>query len=407
MKVSRRIALFVGGAIAVAAIAGYVGMPLIVGSTVPVDAVVRTDFVRSIVASGHVEAPFRISIGAQITGTVTQIPVIEGQTVKAGDTLIMLDDREAKAAVVQAEGVRDQAVARIRQLRELTLPSARETLTQAKATLVNAQQIHARALKLVEDGYGARTTLDDAIRGLDIARAQVRNADLQVFTNSPGGSDVVMQQTQLDQANAALGSARSRLAYTVITTPTDGILISRNVETGNVVGPSTVLMTLSPIGASQIVLQIDEKNIGLVALGQPAIASADAYPRQTFRAEVSFINPAIDIQRASVEVKLNMPDAPAYLRQDMTISVDIEVGRRDATLVVPMAALREFATGKPWLLVAVDGRARRQAVTVGLMGAGRAEILSGVDEGALIVPATAAIAEGARIRPKLNPKSTP
>ena len=74
-------------------------------------------------------------------------------------------------------------------------------------------------------------------------------------------------------------------------------------------------------------LQIDERNLGKLALGQKALASADAYPDQRFAAVVSYINPGVDITRASVEVKLTVADPPDYLRQDMTVSVDIEVAR--------------------------------------------------------------------------------
>ena len=179
-------------------------------------------------------------------------------------------------------------------------------------------------INLPSDGYGTKATLDDATKSLDIARAQVRSAELQVFTNRPGGSDYVMAETQLNQARASLATAQSRLSYTVITAPRDGVLISRNVERGYVVQPSNVLMVLSPSSETQLVVQIDEKNLGLIAIGQKALASADAFPKDTFAAEVIYINPGIDLQRASVEVKLRVPEPPAYLRQDMTVSVDIE-----------------------------------------------------------------------------------
>jgi HlyD family secretion protein len=99
-----------------------------------VQPVLRAEFAQAVVASGHVEAPFRVNIGSQVTGVVVDVPVEEGQSVKAGDILIVLDDREAKAVVVQAEGAVAQAEARLRQLRELTLPSAEEALAQARAT---------------------------------------------------------------------------------------------------------------------------------------------------------------------------------------------------------------------------------------------------------------------------------
>ena len=392
--------------VALAAI-GYFGIPLVLGPVIEVDTVIRADFVQSVVASGHVEAPFRVNIGSQITGTVSDVPVSEGQTVKAGDILIKLDDREARAAVVQAQGAVAQSEARMRQLRELTLPAAEEALTQARATLVNAQQAFERAEKLAKDGFGTRATLDDATRALDIARAQVRSAEFQVFTNRSGGSDYVMAETQLNQAHANLATAQSRLSYTVIAAPRDGILISRNVERGNIVQPSNVLMMLSPSGDTQLVVQIDEKNLGLIALGQKALASADAFPKDTFPADVVYINPGVDLQRASVEVKLNVPKPPAYLRQDMTISVDIETASHPAALIAPAASIRGMSNGKPWVLAVQDGRAIRQPVRVGLVSAGKAEILEGLKEGDLVIPASAAITASARVRAHMAPVRAP
>ena len=86
---------------------------------------------RRQLALSHVEAPFRVNVGSQITGIVIDIPVAEGQSVRSGDTLVVPDDREARAAVVQAEGAVAQSEARLRQLRELTLPSAEENQTLA------------------------------------------------------------------------------------------------------------------------------------------------------------------------------------------------------------------------------------------------------------------------------------
>lgn len=395
------------GLIVALAGAWYFGVPLLLGPVVNFDTIVRAEFVQSVVASGHVEARFRVNIGSQITGVVTEVPASEGQTVKAGDTLVVLDDREARAAVLQAEGAVAQAEARLRQMSELTVPSAEEALRQAKATLLNAEQILGRATKLARDGFGTKVALDEATKSLDIARAQVRNAELQIFTNRPGGSDYVMVQTQLNQARAGLATAQSRLSYTIITAPRDGILISRDVERGNIVQPSNVLMKLSPAGETQLVIQIDEKNLGLIAVGQKALASADAFPKETFAAEVFYINPGIDLQRASVEVQLRVPAPPAHLRQDMTVSVDIEVAKRPNALVGSAAILRGLADGKPWVLKVNSGYARRQPVKLGLVSAGKVEIVDGLAEGDRVLLSTVNVADGARIRaraPAVQPR---
>jgi HlyD family secretion protein len=310
---------------------GWLGARTLFGPTVVVDPVIRGNLVQTVVASGHVETPFRVEIGSRITGTVEDVLVEEGQRVSKGQALITIEASELKALVVHAEGAVAQAEARMRQLKEVTLPAARETLTQAKATLLNAQQTYDRVAELAKNGYATKASLDEAQKNLDVARTQVSTAELQVFTSSPGGSDYVMAETQLNQARANFEAARSRFDYTTIVAPRDGVLIARNVESGTVVQPGKALLVLAPAGDIQLVLQIDEKNLGLIVFGQKALASADAFPDRTFAAEVTYINPGIDITRASVEVKLTVPEPPQYLRQDMTVSVDIEVARRSNT----------------------------------------------------------------------------
>ena len=382
-----------------AAVIWYGAIPQFLGPQIPVVRVLRTDLVATVVASGNVAAPYRVNIAAQIVGVVSDVPVAEGQSVKTGDVLIRLDDREAKAAVVLAEGALAQAEARMRQLRELTLPAAEASLTQAQATLVDAQKTFDRAATLNRNGYETRANLDDATRALDIARAQLRNAELVVFTNRPDGSDYVMAETQRRQAQANLETARSRLTYTTITAPRDGVLIARSVERGFVVQPGAVLMVLSPFDDTQLVVQIDEKNLGRLALGQPALASADAFPDQRFPADLVYINPGIDITRASVEVKLHVPTPPAYLRQDMTVSVDIETARRPQTLVLPLAAIRDLGSPTPSVLKLVQGRAVAQPVKLGIIAAGKAEVLDGLTVGDTVLASRSpAIEPGARVR---------
>jgi HlyD family secretion protein len=387
-------------AVVVVATAVTAAPRLLLGPKVVVDAAVREELVETVVASGHVEAPYRVEIGSQITGIVANVPVEEGQFVRADATLIVLDDRDARAAVDQAESAVETAQARIRQMDELTRPAAEENLKLSQATLLNARQSYERTEPLYKGGFATRAQYDQSRRDLDIAAAQVRAAQLQLAANEPGGTGFTLAQHALTLAQASLRSARTRLAYTVIKAPRDGTLIGRRVEQGAVVQPGQPLMTLSPSGEAQLVVQIDEKNLGLIAVGQKALASADAYPNETFPAEVFYINPGIDLQRASVEVKLRVPaaDEPAYLRQDMTVSTDIEVARKRDALVLPIAAVHDAAGSSPWVLKVVSGRAKKQPVTLGLRGAIHVEIISGLDNGDFVVPAAAKVVDGQRLR---------
>ena len=168
-----------------------------------------------------------------------------------------------------------------------------------------------------------------------------------------------MTRWRRPRSQQARASARRRprrgSTQTVIRAPADGVLIARDVEPGNVVQPGKELMVLAPAGETQIVVQIDEKNLAQLKLGQKALASADAYPHERFAAELFYINPGIDALRGSVEVKLRVPIRRDYLRQDMTVSVDIEVGAARATRWSrPADAVFDAAGAHPWVL-AVDG----------------------------------------------------
>lgn len=318
---------------------------------------------------------------------------------RPGQPLIVLDATELDAAVAAAEGAVAQAEARLRQMRELTRPAAEEAQKQARANLENARVAYDRAARLARSGSGTQATLDEATRALNVAQAAMRTAELQVYTSAPGGSDYVMAETQLGQARANLATARARRGYATIAAPRDGTLITRSVERGTVVQPGKALLVLAPAGDMQLVVQIDERNLSLLALGQEALASADAYPDRRFPAVLRYINPAVDIARASVEVKLQVPDPPDYLRQDMTVSVDIAVDRRPDAVVAPTRAIHDMASGSPWVLVVRDGRAQRQPVRLGLRAMDQVQILEGLAPGEAVLPLTSGVAAGQPIRP--------
>ncbi|RTM11841.1 MAG: efflux RND transporter periplasmic adaptor subunit [Bradyrhizobiaceae bacterium] len=390
---------FILAVVALLGLGAWQSARVLLGPAIVVDQVKRGRLVETVVASGHVETPYRVEIGSQITATVQEVLVRQGEKVSKDQPLISLESRELKAAVVQAEGALAQAEARIRQLEELTLPSAKEALAQAQATLLNAQQTYDRTAQLERNGYATRAALDEAQKTLDVARAVTRSAQFQVYTASPGGSDYVMAQTQAKQARANLDTADSRLGYATITAPRDGVLITRSVERGAVVQPGKTLLVLAPAGDVQLVLQIDERNLGKIALGQNALASADAYPDRRFGATITYINPGIDISRASVEVKLTVADPPDYLRQDMTVSVDIEVAAKDEALILPLRSVHDALSGKPWILGLKDGRASQRPVKLGLRGNSQVEITEGVAAGDVAIPQSSGVLAGQRLRP--------
>jgi len=387
--------------------AAFASRDLILGAPVEAYEAVHGDLVQTVVASGRIITPQRVSIGAVITERVVRIPVQEGQRVRRNDVLIELDDRDERAALEQARAALAQAEAKLRQMREVALPAAEQALLQAQANALQARQAYERNQSLQAKGFVGQSALDDAKRNLDVAESQLRAARIQVQTNSPSGSDFALAQTALEQARANLRAAQAKLEQTVIRAPADGVLIGRGVEPGNVVQPGRELMALAPSGETQVDVMIDERQLSRLALGQKALGSADAFPNQRFAAELVYINPAVDPLRGSVEVKLKVPEPPAYLVQDMTASVDIEVARRADAVYVPTETVHDANGTQPWVLAIRGFRAVRQPVKLGLRGDRRIEILDGVEAGDRLIPATNAIVKaGQRVR-AAAPQSSP
>jgi HlyD family secretion protein len=372
--------------------------PQLRGEKVVIATATQSELTQSVVASGKVRSPQRIELSSQISGKVMQIPVREGQQVTAGQLLIQLDDTEWRAASAQASATLTQSLARLAQMGELAVPLALQSQRQAEANRVQARQNFERSSTLVGKGFYSKTQLDDARRNLEVAESQWQAAQLQARSSQPGGSDFRLAQAAVEQARASLQVAQSKLGYTKIVAPVAGTLLTRAIELGDTAQPGKLLMTLSPAGDTELIVQIDEKNLRLLSLGQKALASADAYRDQRFAAEITFISPAIDPLRGSVEVRLRVADAPAYLRQEMTVSIDIETARRTNAVIAPIDVIHEIASPKPWALVVRDGVARRQEVSIGIRSDSRLEIISGIKAGDQLVPASqTSVIDGSRV----------
>lgn len=387
------------GAAVVIALALYLLRNVLLGTPTNVYAATSGELVQSVVASGRVISPQRVTIALQGTGRVVRVAVAQGQTVEPGQLLIELDNSDSRASLAQASSGVAQAQARLQQLGELSRPQAQQALAQAQATARQTRKALDRNRDLVAQGFVSQAAVDDARRAVDVAEAQVVSAQAQVKTNNIGGSDTLLAQAELRQALAGQQLARAKLDQGLVFAPSSGVLISRSVEVGDIVQPGKALMVLATSGQVQILIQVDEKNLSKIALDQKAYASADAFANQRFDAVVGYINPGVDAARGSVEVKLNIPNPPDYLRQDMTVSVDIETARRTATVVIATSAVQDAATDKPWVLVVRGAHAVKQFVKLGLRGDTRVEVLDGIAAGESVVPASKiGVKAGQRVR---------
>ncbi len=346
------------------------------GPVVPTTRAVRADISRHVVASGRVRVTTRVQLAAQVSGRVLEVAVAEGRTVRAGDLLVRIDDREARAAVAQAEAAVDRARGLLDQLQRVSAVVTGESSRQAAVALEQAEATLARTRTLAASGALSRVDLEDAERAVDIARARKQAADAE-----------------------AAAATRVRLAHTRVTAPEAGTILTRAVEPGDTVQPGATLFELAAGDHTELVIEPDERNLAWIREGQVARASADAFPDRQFDARVDFVAPAVDARRGSIEVRLVVPDPPPGLRPDMTVSVELAVATEHDVVVVPSEALRDVTSGTPFVWVVEGARVARRPVMLGLRGDGHSEIVSGLDAGAEVVLATdRPISDGQRVR---------
>ncbi len=369
------------------------------GPAVRTTLAVRKDLEQHLVASGRVRVPTRVQVAAQTSGLVTTVAVVEGQRVKAGDLLVQIDDREQVATVAQAEAGVKQASARVDQLRKVGAIVANESLRQAQTNLEKAQEELARTEKLAAAAAIPAVELENAQRAVSLATAQRSAAEAQQVSSQPAGADSRIALTALIQAQAQLTGAKVRLAQTRVVAPKDGTVLSRSVEPGDVVQPTRTLLVFAADASTELVFQADERNLAFLHVDLPGRASADAYPQELFDARVSYIAPSIDPARGSVEVRLAVPEPPAQLRPDMTVTIDLLIASKKTTLVVPSEVVRDAATPTPYVLVVENGRVARKDVVLGIRGDGSIEIASGLSDGAeVIYSGGLRLDAGARVR---------
>lgn len=195
-----------------------------------------------------------------------------------------------------------------------------------------------------------------------------------------------------DAARAAVATAAARQEQLVVRAEIDGVVTRRDVEPGELASPTRVLAQLGDPAHLRITATVDERDIARIRPGQQALMASDAWPGRTIPARVSEITPTGDPAQRAFRVRL----APS--RTDLPLGLSLEINivaaRHQRTLLVPADAV---SGGKVWLVR--DGRARRQAVRTGIMGADSVEVTGGLANGdQVIVGAPTDLTEGARVK---------
>ncbi|WP_336930920.1 efflux RND transporter periplasmic adaptor subunit [Acinetobacter tandoii] len=354
------------------------------GPLLPSYEVVSSPLIQTVVASGRVEKVSRTQIGSEITGVVLERLVQEGDRVSRGDVLLVLKSDEISAQVRQAE-------AELKELATTRRPQAEVDLANAKVQLEQAQR-EALRRRNTELGILSAEEREKSIEAERLARNNLESARLKVASLAPDK----VEETKLRERLAAL---QAQLAKTKIRAEVSGIILTRNVEPGDLVQPSQTLFTIALDGATEIRVPFDERNLPLLALQQKAAVIADAYPDQPFPAHINFIAPSIDAQRGTVDVRLTVDPVPDFLRQDMTVSVNVETNQRERTLVIPNDALSSISGNKAMVILVRDRKIQRHPITLGLRGLVMSEVVAGLKEGDYVLTdAESVLKDGTRVR---------
>ncbi len=357
--------------IAVVLVAALAAWRLVAGRAVPVTVVYATLAASGqagpapvLSGSGYIVTGDRyVSIGVRVPGRIERYFVEEGQTVHRGDALVQLDDRDYRAAVARTE--------------------AQLAVARANLDLAEAELRRNRALR--RNGVVSAQELDVQENKASVARATVA------------------------QLEAELAQARVNLEYTVLRAPTDGVILAKLKEVGEIAVPggfagSGDLVRMANLTDIRAEVDVNEADLNRIHLGQRAQVTPDAYPDARYPAAVVKLYPQVDRQKGTLKVEVHVLEPDARLLPDMSARITFLADPAPAAeveppaVLVPASALRRDAAGNTFVWVVRDGRARQAAVeTAGEVG-DRIRIAKGLSGGEAIVVGTPPARDGARVR---------
>lgn len=326
--------------------------------TAPVE---RGDIQSTISATGTLNAVITVQVGTQVSGTISQLLVDYNSPVKKGMLIARIDPATFEAKVKQATADLESARAAVRNQRagvakaEADVANARANVVRQEVAVRDARiKAEARA-RLFQEGGISQEERDTAQATLDSARAQLEAAQASLRA-SQAALDVTRAQlaaaeAAVRQKEAALAQAQVDLDNTYIRAPVDGVVVSRNVDVGQTVAASlqapTLFLIAQDLTKMQVDTNVDEADVGRVALGQEATFTVDSYPGRLFRGRIVQIRQAPQIVQNVVTyitvVAVSNPDLK--LKPGMTANVKILVARRENALLVPNAAFRVRVEG--------------------------------------------------------------
>ncbi|MEN2791976.1 efflux RND transporter periplasmic adaptor subunit [Sphingomonas oligophenolica] len=301
--------------------------------------VARGSLSVTVSATGKLAPTNQVEVGSELSGLITKVVVDVNDRVTAGQPLALVDPSRFNDTVNQSKAALDAAVA--------TVAQNQASLDQSKATLARFQEVS----RLSGGRVPAKTEMDQGIADRDRAVANLRAAQANVVS-----------------ARATLSSNVTQLTKTVIRSPVNGVVLTRQIEPGQTVAASfstpTLFVIAQDLSSMKLEVAIDEADVGSVKQGQQASFTVDAFPGKTFPASITRVDLGSNLsaqsstssttstttaQVVSYGATLSVSNADQQLRPGMTATADIVTTARNNVLLVPNAALRfkPVATATP------------------------------------------------------------
>ncbi len=286
----------------------------------------------------------QVDLAFNAAGRLQALRREEGDAVKAGETVAVLDPETYRDLVELSKARVDAQRAAVRRLENGSRPEEiardRATVEANRATLVDAELLLKRRTELLQGGNVSRQLYDEAKNGYDAARARldVSSQALRLTELGPRQEDIDQAKAVLKADEAALSLAENRLADTELKAPADGVVLSRIVEPGSMVGPTTPIFTVALTDQVWVRTYISEPDLGRIKPGLAVKIASDTDPGHAYDGWIGFISPTAEFTPKTVEtpelrtqlvyrLRVFVRDPDSRLRQGMPVTVRIPLGK--------------------------------------------------------------------------------
>lgn len=343
---------------------------------------------------GTVEAKVIVQLAAKIAGRIISIEVDQGDTVRTGQTLIQLENSEAGADVENAVAALERA--------KLVVPAQQAALLKAQATLLAADAAVARAkanqtLARANAQRWRQLFAADVVSQLDmetrLTEAQVADEELksaeaqrQAAVKEIAAQEATLKiaQNETATAAAALVAAQARKNYTIITSPIDGYVVSRELETGSAINPGTPILKLADPRTAWVTVFVDEREAGPLAVGDKADLALRSLPGNKLCGKIARIERESDrvTEQRAVDIAFDNPPPQLTLGEQAEATIYPPTKRAAA---LPLGAVVRMPDGVgAWTVV--DGALRFRRARLGVVDpAGWVEVVAGFSAGERVV----------------------